>query len=217
MTNLNLSGPVAEEIANSVTHGIGLALSVAGLPVLVVLASLYGSASHIVSCSIYGGTLVLMYTASTLYHSFQAPRVKRVFKVLDHCAIYLLIAGTYTPFTLVTLWPSYGKALFGLVWGLALLGILMKVFFVGRFHTVSVLIYLFMGWMAVVAVKPILASIPLKGILWIVAGGLAYTFGVVFYAWKRLPYSHAIWHLFVLAGSVCHYFAVMFYVLPWQG
>jgi hemolysin III len=205
---------VAEEIANSITHGFGLALSLIGLPILVVLASLYGTVSHVVSCSIYGSTLVIMYAASTVYHSLRAPRVKHFFRILDHIAIYLLIAGTYTPFTLVTLWPSYGKALFGLVWGLALVGIVFKIFFVGKFEVISMLLYLVMGWMAVIAVKPVLATFPMGGILWVAAGGLAYTLGVVFFAWERLPYNHTIWHLFVLIGSICHYFAVILYVVP---
>ncbi len=206
--------PIAEETANSISHGIGLALSLIGLPTLIVFACLRGTASHIVSCSIYGSTLVLMYAASTLYHGFQTPRLKRIFRIFDHISIYLLIAGTYTPFTLVTLWPSYGRALFGLVWGMALAGIVLTVFFVGRFQVISTVAYLVMGWVAVVAVKPVLATIPPNGILWIVAGGLAYTLGVVFFVWQRLPYSHTIWHVFVLVGSICHYFAVMFYVVP---
>jgi len=203
-----------EEIANSITHGLGLVLSVAGLVVLVVFAALRGTAWHIVSCAVYGATLVTLYAASTLYHGLRGPRVKRVLKILDHSAIYLLIAGTYTPFTLVTLRGAWGWSLFGVVWGLALLGILWKVWFVDRFAVVSTTVYLLMGWLAVVAAKPLLASLPPAAIAWILAGGLCYTAGVVFFAWKRLPYAHTVWHLFVVAGSVCHFLAVLLYVIP---
>jgi hemolysin III len=191
-----------------------LALSVAGLAVLVTLAALKGTAWHIVGCSVYGATLVLLYTASTLYHSVRSPRLKRFFRIIDHASIYLLIAGTYTPFTLVNLRGGWGWTLFGLVWGLAALGILFKVFFVGRFSIASTAVYLLMGWLVVIAIKPLLTLVPSGGILWLLVGGLAYTAGVVFFAWGKLPYNHAVWHVFVLTGSICHYFAVLFYVLP---
>jgi hemolysin III len=203
-----------EEIANSITHGLGLALSLAGLAVLVTLAALRGTAWHIVSCAVYGATLVILYAASTLYHGVRGPRVKRVLRVLDHSAIYLLIAGTYTPFALVTLRGAWGWSLFGVVWGLALLGILWKVWFVDRFVIVSTTVYLLMGWLAVIAAKPLLAALPLGGIAWILAGGLCYTAGVVFFGWKKLPYAHAVWHVFVISGSVCHFLAVLLYVIP---
>jgi hemolysin III len=203
-----------EELANRLTHGCGLLLSIAGLVILLVLAAQRGTAWHIVSCAVYGATLVLLYAASTLYHSVGTPRVKRICKVIDHSAIYLLIAGTYTPFTLVILRGPWGWWLFGVVWGLTLLGILWKIWFVDHFVVVSTSIYLLMGWLAVIAAKPLLALVPLGGLLWILAGGLAYSAGVVFFAWRRLPYHHAVWHLFVLAGSACHYFAVLLYVLP---
>jgi len=203
-----------EELANSLTHGFGLMLSLVGLVILVVLAVKRGTAWHIVSSAVYGATLVLLYAASTLYHSARSPRVKRICKVIDHSAIYLLIAGTYTPFTLVILRGPWGWSLFGVVWGLALLGILWKIWFVDRFVIVSTTIYLLMGWLAVIAIKPLLAHVPLGGLALILAGGLAYTVGVGFFAWRRLPYHHAVWHMFVIAGSVCHYFAVLFYVLP---
>ncbi len=205
---------VLEEIANAVTHGIGLALSVAGLVVLVVLACLRGSPWHVVASSVYGGTLVALYGASTLYHSVQRPRVKRIFRILDHAAIYLLIAGTYTPFALVNLRGVWGWTLLGLVWGLAVAGILFKIFGGVRFLKVSTFLYLLMGWLALMAIKPLLARVPTGGIVWLVAGGLAYTFGIVFYAWKKVPFHHAVWHLFVMVGSSCHYLAVMLYVLP---
>ena len=203
-----------EELANSLTHGFGLALSVVGFVILLVLAARRGTAWHIVTCAIYGATLVLLYAASTLYHSVRSERVKRVCKVIDHSAIYLLIAGTYTPFTLVVLRGPWGWSLFGVVWGLALVGILWKVWFVDHFVVVSTTIYLLMGWLAVVALKPLVASVPVGGLAWIFAGGLAYTAGVGFFAWRRLPYHHAVWHVFVLIGSICHYFAVLFYVVP---
>lgn len=191
-----------------------MALSVAGLAVLVTLAALRGTVWHIVGCSVYGATLVVLYTASTFYHSLRSPRLKRFFRILDHASIYLLIAGTYTPFTLVNLRGGWGWMLFGLVWGLAALGILFKIFFVDRFPIASTAVYLLMGWLAVIAIKPLLMLVPSGGLLWLLAGGLAYTAGIVFFAWGKMPYNHAVWHVFVLAGSICHYFAVLFYVLP---
>ena len=206
--------PKGQEIANSITHGVGIILSVVGLVVLVVLASLHGTVWHVVSFSIYGTSLVLLYTSSTLYHSFQSPRVKRVFHIIDHSSIYLLIAGSYTPFVLVNLRGGWGWSLFGIVWGIALAGIVVKTFFTGRFKIASTILYLLMGWMIVVAIKPLAHAMPMGGIAWLLAGGLAYTAGAVFYLWKNLPYHHAIWHLFVLAASICHYFAILLYVLP---
>ena len=205
---------LVEEAANSVTHGVGLGLSVAGLILLVVLAVLRGTAWHIVGCSVFGVSLVSLYAASTLYHSSRSPRAKHVLKIVDHAAIYLLIAGTYTPFTLVNLRGSWGWALLGVIWVLCLLGMLFKVFHVNRFPILSTAIYVLMGWLAVVAVKPLFTYVALGGIVWLFAGGLLYTTGVVFYAWKRVPFNHAIWHVFVLGGSICHYFAVLFYVIP---
>lgn len=202
------------ELANSITHGVGIALSVAGLAVLVVLAALKGTVWHVVSFSIYGATLVLLFTASTLYHSFRSPRVKRVFRVIDHSSIYLLIAGSYTPFSLVCLRGPWGWSLFGCAWGAALAGIVIKAFFTGRFRIVSTVIYVVLGWMAVIALKPLLGVLPLAGFVWLLVGGLVYTSGILFYAWKRLPYHHAIWHLFVLAAGICQYIAVLVYVLP---
>jgi hemolysin III len=204
----------AEEFANSVTHGVGLGLSLAGLVVLIILTALRGTAWHVVSCTIYGSTLVILYAASTLYHSIQSARAKRVLRIIDHGAIYLLIAGTYTPFTLVNLRGGLGWTLFGVVWGLAALGIVFKVFHVDRFPIASTLVYLSMGWLVVIAWKPMMTLIPAGGIALIAAGGAAYTLGVFFYAAKRIPYNHAIWHLFVLAGSIFHYVAVLLYVLP---
>lgn len=203
----------AEELANTITHGIGLALSLAGLVVLVVLAAVRGGPRLIVSCAIYGSTLVCLYAASTLYHGIPSPRSKRALRILDHSAIYLLIAGTYTPFLLVNLRGGWGWSLFGIVWGLAMAGILFKFLFVDRFSFFSTLLYLLMGWLVLIALKPLLASVPSTGLLWLFAGGLLYSLGVVFYAWKKIPYNHVIWHLFVLAASACHYLAVLYSVI----
>ena len=203
-----------DELANSITHGIGLLLATAGMVVLVVLASLHGTARHIVTCSIYGSTLVFMYAASTVYHSVRGPRVKHVLRIIDHGAIYLLIAGTYTPFTLVQLRGGWGWTLFGLVWGLTVVGIAWKAIFIRRFAIVGVVIYVLMGWMVVIATKPLLARVPPGAIAWLFAGGIAYTGGIIFFASKRIPHHHAIWHVFVLIGSVCHYIAVLLYVVP---
>ncbi len=204
---------LGEEIANSVTHGVGGLLALGGLAVLTTFAALRGSAWHVVTCSVFGATLVLLYTVSTLYHGIQHPRAKAVFRVLDHSAIFLLIAGTYTPFTLVNLRGAWGWSLFGVVWGLAVLGIVFQIGMLRRPVT-SVLLYLAMGWTVLIAVKPLLGSMAAGGLALLVSGGLAYTVGVVFYAWRRLPYGHAVWHLFVLAGSALHFLAVLFYVVP---
>jgi len=208
MTHVSTRRLSAEELANSLTHGAGLMLSIAGFIVLLVLAAMRGSAWRIVSCAVYGSTLICLYTASTLYHGIPSRRLKRVLKTCDHSAIYLLIAGTYTPFLLVNLRGSWGWSLFAVIWGLAVAGILFKVWFVEHFPILSTAVYLLMGWLALVAVKPMLLSVPHSGLLWLLAGGLLYTVGVVFYAWKKVPYNHAIWHGFVIAGSTCHYFAV---------
>jgi hemolysin III len=209
MTHVSTRRLSAEELSNSLTHGVGLALSIAGFVVLVILAAMRGSAWRIVSCAVYGTTLVCLYTASTLYHGIRSRRLKRVLKICDHSAIYLLIAGTYTPFLLVNLRGSWGWSLFAVIWGLAMAGILFKVWFVEHFPVFSTAVYLLMGWLALVAVKPMLLKVPHSGLLWLLAGGVLYTVGVVFYAWKKVPYNHAIWHGFVLAGSTCHYLAVL--------
>ncbi|MCK4621538.1 MAG: hemolysin III family protein [Desulfuromonadales bacterium] len=203
-----------EEIANSLTHGVGVLLSIGGLAVLVGFASLHGNAWHITSCSIFGSTLILLYTASTLYHGIPRPEVKRVLRVIDHSAIYLLIAGTYTPFTLVNLRGPWGWSLFGAIWGLALVGIILKTTMLGKISGISTIIYLIMGWVVVIAAKPMFSAIDSGGLLLLLLGGLAYSSGIIFYAWKKLPYHHAIWHLFVMAGSLLHFFAILFYVIP---
>jgi len=205
---------VGEEIASSITHGIGAALSVAGLVFLVVLATMYGDVWRIVSFSIYGATLIILYLASTLYHSFRNQKVKKILRVIDHSSIFLLIAGTYTPFLLVSLRGVLGWTLFGIIWALAGSGIVFKALFIGRYGKISVFIYVIMGWLCVVAIRQMLANIPSGGIIGLTVGGILYTAGIVFYAWPKLRYSHAIWHLFVLGGSICHYFSIFYYVLP---
>jgi hemolysin III len=205
------------ELANTLTHAVGLGLSVVGLAVLVVLAVKHGTARHVVACSIYGATLVTLYLASTLYHTVQAPRPKRVLRIVDHSAIYLLIAGTYTPFTLAVLRGAWGWSLFGVIWGLALVGIAGKTWFIGRLRGFSLIVYLGMGWLALIALKPLLAALTPGGMAWLIAGGLAYTLGVAFYLAERLPHHHAIWHVFVMCGSACHFFSIMYFVLPRGG
>lgn len=203
-----------EERANQVTHGLGAVLGIAGLVLLVVFSRRNGDTWHVVSTAIFGAMLVLLYTASTLYHSFESDRAKHLLRKFDHAAIFLLIAGTYTPFVLVTLRGPWGWSLFGVVWGLAILGVVLKFWFAGRFRMASTFIYLVMGWLVMIAIKPLLAALPAGGLKLLVAGGLCYTGGAVFYLWRRLPYHHAIWHLFVLGGSACHWAAVFLYVVP---
>lgn len=205
---------LGEEIAHSIIHGLGAVLGIAGLGVLTAFASLHGDAWHIVGCSIFGTALILLYTTSTLYHSIPLPRVKRVLRTLDHSAIFILIAGTYTPFLLVNLRGPWGWSLFGVIWGLALLGIVLRIVRGRRSTFVSVALYIGMGWAVVVAAKPLLNSVAPGGLWLLLLGGLAYTLGVIFYVWKRLPYHHAIWHVFVLAGGILHFFAILFYVIP---
>lgn len=216
MAHSHVQQSLGEEIANSVTHGVGAALSLVGLIVMVVIAATDGGAWHIVACTVHGASLLLLYLCSTLYHALPGVRVKRVFRILDHSAIYLLIAGTYTPFALVTLRGPWGWSLFGVVWTLAVCGIVFKSLFTGRMEALSNAVYLAMGWVALVAIRPLLHVLPWEGFLWLLAGGIAYTGGMVFYASKS-RYAHAVWHMFVLAGSVLHFFAVYRYVLPHQG
>lgn len=203
-----------EEKLNAVTHGIGTLLALVGLLALISVAYLYGGVWHLVSFSIYGVSLVMLYLASTLYHSFTNEKLKYLFKIFDHAAIYLLIAGTYTPFTLVPLHGTLGWIIFGVIWGLACVGIGFKVFFVKRFKLLSTICYIVMGWFMFVAIKPLIAALPMNGFYWLLAGGLFYTVGSVFYLARRLPYNHMIWHLFVLAGSACHFITIFYYVLP---
>jgi len=203
-----------EEIANSLTHALGIVASIAGLVVLVTFAAQYGDRLHVLGAAIFGLTLILLYTTSTLYHGITIQRLKPLLRALDHSAIFLLIAGTYTPFMLGNLRGPWGWWLLALIWGLGLGGIVLRLFLRGRRHGLVVAIYLAMGWIVLVAIKPMLAHVETGGLLLLAGGGIAYTGGVVFYRWKRLPYNHAIWHGFVLLGSALHYFAVLFYALP---
>ncbi len=197
-----------EELANVATHAAGVALSVVALVLLVTFAALRGDAWQVVSAAVFGTSLVLLYTASTLYHSCRRPRARQILRVCDHSAIFLLIAGTYTPIVLVSLRGPWGWSLFSVVWGIALLGVVLKVRWTGRFRLLSTLMYVAMGWLVVIAVRPMLAVVPAPGLWLLLAGGLCYTGGAVFYLAKRLPYHHAVWHLFVLGGSICHFFAI---------
>ena len=201
-----------EEIANSITHGIGALLSVIALIVLIVISEKQGDLLHLVSYSIYGSTLILLYLSSTLYHSFTSIRIKNLFARFDHISIFLLIAGTYTPILLTNIRGVWGWTLFGIVWGLALIGAIIRSIYVYRFRKLMVAVYLLMGWMFVIAGKQIYQSLPYQSLLFLILGGFAYSVGVIFYMWRKLPYSHGIWHLFVLAGSILHFFAIYFSV-----
>ena len=202
---------VGEEIANSVTHGVAALAALAALPILVVVAVGRDDPWQVVGAAIFGATLVTLYVASTLYHAIPHARAKRVFRILDHSAIYLLIAGTYTPFALGPLRGPWGWTLFGAVWALAALGITAKATVGFRFPRLSTVVYVVMGWLAIVAVRPLMAQVGIAGMMWLLAGGLCYTAGVIFFAWERLRYGHMVWHFFVMAGSVCHFFAVLWY------
>jgi len=200
---------LGEEIANSITHGTGVALSIAALVILVVFAAKRSDAFKVVSFSIYGATMIILYLASTLYHAFPQPNVKRFFRILDHSSIFLLIAGTYTPVMIGTIRGGWGWTFFGIIWALAIIGINLKIFAMGKLKVLSTIIFIFMGWMVVIAVNPIKQATNHAFLMWMLIGGLAYTLGVVFYAWKKLPYHHSIWHLFVLGGSICHFFGML--------
>jgi len=204
---------LGEEIANAVSHGIGLALAIVGLVGLLLAAARQGDTWAIVASAVYGTTLVLLYAASTLYHAIQHAGAKRVLRVLDHSSIYLLIAGTYTPFTLGPLRGPWGWALFGIVWTAAVGGVVFKCLALGRAPVVSVLLYVAMGWCVVFAFGPLVRALAPGGLALLLAGGAAYTLGVVFFAWERLRYGHFVWHLFVLVGSACHYLAVLLFVV----
>jgi hemolysin III len=202
-----------EELAHGISHGIGAGLAIAGLVFLLYFAIRNGNVWHIVSASIYGSSLILLYLASTLYHLLSSPRFKRLFKRLDHLMIYGLIAGTYTPLTLVSLRGGWGWTLFGLIWGMALCGLILELVFKRKIHWISLALYLGMGWLIVIAAQPLLASLAPGGIVLLVAGGLLYTLGVIFYVWESLSYHHVIWHLFVMAGSIAHFFSILLYVM----
>ena len=211
LTQREHSQSFGEEVANSVSHGIGLLAALVAFPILVISAAERGDVAGIIGASVFAATLVLLYSASTLYHALPHTRAKKIFRILDHGAIYLLIAGTYTPFTLGVLRGSWGWTLFGLQWGLAVLGIVLKSVGGMRYGRLSVAVYLAMGWLVVIAAGPVMEKVPSWGLFWLVAGGIAYTVGVVFYALERLRYFHFIWHLFVIVGSACHFIAVLRY------
>jgi hemolysin III len=201
---------VKEEVFNSVTHGIGVLLSIAALVLLVITAVGKGNTWHVVSFSIYGGTMVLLYLSSTLYHSFTKERIKNLFARFDHAAIFLLIAGTYTPFLLTALRGTFGWVLFGIIWGVALVGVVIRSIYLTRFRKLMVAMYLVMGWMFVVAVGPMIKNLPQISIIFLFLGGIFYSVGVIFYVKRNIKYGHGIWHLFVLAGSIMHFFAVIY-------
>ena len=203
-----------EERINILSHAIGLLLSIIAVVLLVTRASSYGNAWHIVSAAIFGASLITLYAASTVYHSATRAELRARLRIIDHATIYILIAGTYTPFTLITLNGTVGWVIFTFSWGMAISGIILKLFFTGRFNLVSTLMYVFMGWIIIFAVKPLIANLSTEGLFWLVAGGLSYTIGAIIYSIKKVPLNHAIFHLFVLGGSICHFVAVYFYVLP---
>jgi hemolysin III len=203
-----------EEKLNVISHAIGLVLSVLALVLLVVYASKEGSAWHIVSFSIYGASLIVLYSASTFYHYSKSPKLRHRLNIFDHAAIYALIAGTYTPFTLVVLKGWVGWTIFGVSWGLALTGIILKLFFTGKYDKISTIAYVLMGWLIIFAIKPLVNNLPFEGLMWLLSGGLFYTVGALLYSIKKMNYNHAIFHIFVLLGSFSHFMAVFFYVLP---
>ena len=203
-----------DELASSLIHGIGIVLSIAGLATLVAFAALHGDALAVVACAVFGTSLVLLYTASTLYHSISVAAAKPALRALDHIAIYVLIAGTYTPFTLIVLPGPWGWSLFAAVWALAVAGSALELGLLRRYHKLAVLLYIGMGWIGMIAFRPLSAHLQAGGMWLLIGGGVAYTLGVPFYLWRRLPYHHALWHVFVLAGSTLHFLAVLLYVIP---
>lgn len=205
-----------EEIANAITHGLGVLLSIAALVLLLVSSSIYGTTWHIVSFTIFGATMLLMYFCSTLLHSLPPGKAKNIFEIFDHSAIYFFIAGSYTPFCFIVLDGSMRWTLFGIVWGLAIGGTIFKSFFVKKYMLVSTLLYIVMGWMIVIAWKPLVNFLEPNGMILLVVGGVLYTVGAIFYVWRGFKFHHAIWHLFVMAGSIMHFFCILFYLLPWD-
>lgn len=203
-----------EELANSITHGVGALLSISALVILIVYASLYGNVWHIVSFTIFGVTMLILYMSSTLLHSFPEGKAKDIFEIFDHSSIYFFIAGTYTPFLLVVIKGTLGWTLFGIVWGLAIAGTVFKCFFVKKYLFSSTALYVVMGWLIVFAWKPLVNNLPTEGMTYLIIGGALYTLGAIFYVWRGFKYHHAVWHLFVMAASVAHFFCVLIYVLP---
>lgn len=203
-----------EEKLNVISHFVGLILSIIALILLVVYAVNYGSSWHVISFSIYGASLIVLYSASTLYHYVQTPSLRQKLNIFDHSAIYILIAGTYTPFTLVVLQGWVGWTIFGVSWALAIFGVIFKLYYTGKYDKISTIAYVLMGWLIVFAIKPLVNNFPIEGLLWLLAGGLFYTVGAILYSIKSMKYNHAIFHIFVLLGSFSHFMAVFFYVLP---
>ena len=203
-----------EEITNIISHAIGFLLSIVALVLLVTHANKYGNIVHIVSFGIFGVSLIILYGASTFYHSTKKPELRNRLRVFDHASIYVLIAGSYTPFTLVTLKGPLGWSILGIAWGMALTGIILKLFLTGKYTLISTLMYVFMGWIIIFAIKPVINNLSSEGLLWLVAGGMSYTIGAIIYSIKKIKFNHAIFHLFVLAGSACHFVSVFYYVLP---
>jgi hemolysin III len=203
-----------EEKINIISHAIGFILSIYALVLLVTHANLHGDVWHIVSFSIFGVSLIILFAASTLYHSAKKSGLRSRLKIIDHASIYVLIAGTYTPFTLVTLNGTIGWAIFGISWGLALTGIILKLFFTGKYNLISTIMYVLMGWVIIFAIKPLINNLPLEGLFWLFAGGISYTIGAILYSIKKIKFNHAIFHIFVLIGGFCHFMSVFLYVLP---
>ncbi len=206
--------PEKEEKFNIITHALGVALSIFALIILLVRANLYGSAIHFVSFSIYGASLIILYSASTLYHSSKITKIRHKLNIADHASIYGLIAGTYTPYALVTLEGTVGWIIFGLIWGFALSGIILKLFFIDKYQTLSTVMYVLMGWIMIFAIKPLINNLAMEGILWLLAGGIAYTVGALIYSIDKMKFNHGIFHIFVLIGSICHFVSIYFWVLP---
>lgn len=203
---------LGDEWANCLTHAIGLVLSFIGLILLIQSPVRENDYWRLLNFTIYGGSLITLYAASTCYHAVRRPKLKRLFRIIDHCAIYVLIAGSYTPFTMLLLGGIWGWTLFSIIWSLAVLGIFMKLFYMHRFKILSTSLYLFMGWLVIIAVEPLMERFHSAGLYWLLAGGLCYTFGIIFFALDKRRFYHAIWHLFVLGGSICHYVAILFYL-----
>lgn len=213
MKNVTFYTPKEEKL-NVISHFVGLLLSIAALILLVVYAVKNGQAKHMVSTAIYGASLILLYAASTAYHYVQTPKWRKKLNILDHASIYVLIAGTYTPFTLLVLKGWVGWTIFGVSWGLAILGVILKLFFTGQFEKASTIAYVLMGWLIVFAIKPLFQNLSSEGLWWLFLGGVSYTIGAVIYSMAKVKFNHAIFHIFVLLGSFCHFIAVFFYVLP---
>lgn len=205
--------PPAEEKINIITHGLGIPLSILALLLLIPNALVNGDRLDLISSIVFGVSLVMVYAASTFFHSTKSPKLRRRFNIFDHASIYVLIAGTYTPFTLITLEGRIGWTLFGVVWSLALIGIIFKIFYIGKYKVLSTLFYVIMGWLIIGAIKPLIANLPHYGLLWLLAGGISYTIGAILYSNRKIKFNHAIFHIFVLLGSFCHFMAIYFYVL----